>query len=211
MSADLFAVVTPAADLIATAIGVAVAAGISPYATVMLLGFAHSAGWIATLPPHLAPVGNTWVMTLATVLTIVEFAATLIPGIASAWEAVHTAIRPPAAAVMAALITWGGDPALIAGAALLGGSVAFGTSLTKLGARLAIDTSPEPVSNGVASIAEMSAVALLSVFVWRHPVLSAVIAIVIVLSTALLVRAVWGMIWKTVTRARRPGAAQIRS
>ena len=199
------------ATLVASALGLSIAAGVSPYATVALLGLAHRIGWITTLPPELAGVTSTLVITLAVALTMIEFAATLIPGVASAWEAVHTAIRPPAAALLAVLVTWGADPALIAATALAGGTLAFGTSLTKLGARLAIDTSPEPVTNGAASIAELTLVGMIAVFVWRYPVSSAIIAFAIVLVTALVVRALWGMIWKTVTRARRPGVGQIRS
>lgn len=199
------------AELTATALGLAVAAGISPYATVALLGLTHKLGWVAALPPRLDALENPWVITLACVLTAIEFAATLVPGIASAWEAVHTAVRPPAAALLAALITWGSDPALVLGVALLGGTLAFGTSLTKLGARLAIDTSPEPVSNGLASVTELTFVGLIAVFVWRHPVMAFVAALAVVGATALIVRAVWGLMWKAVTRTRRPGAAGIRS
>ena len=197
--------------LTTTALGLAIAAGISPYATVALLGLTHKLGWVAALPPQLDAISNPWVITLACVLTAVEFAATLIPGLASAWEAVHTAIRPPAAAILAALVMWGGDPALVLALALLAGTIAFGTSLTKLGARLAIDTSPEPVSNGVASVTELTFVGLITVFIGRHPVLAFSIALIVVGTTALLVRAVWGVIWRAVARTRRPGAAGIRS
>jgi hypothetical protein len=197
--------------LFATALGLAIAMGVSPYATVALAGLAHRIGWIGDLPPMLAGVGNTWVITLAVLLTLVEFSATLVPGVASAWEAVHAAIRPPAAALLAVLVTWGADPALVLAAGLLGGTLAFGTTLTKLGARLAIDTSPEPVSNAAAGIGELGFVALIAVFAWRHPVWSFVIALAIVIAMAVFVRAVWGMIWKTVTHSRRPGAAGIKS
>ena len=197
--------------LTTTALGLAIAAGISPYATVALLGLTHKLGWVAALPPHLEAIADPWVITLACVLTAIEFAATLIPGLASAWEAVHTAIRPPAAAMLAALVVWGGDPALVLAIALLAGTIAFGTSLTKLGARLAIDTSPEPVSNGAANISELTFVGLVSVFIWRHPVVVLAAAVVVVGTAALLVRAVWGIIWSAVSRTRRPGAAGIRS
>jgi hypothetical protein len=94
-------------DLFAQALGLSVAAGVSPYATVALLGLAQRIGWIGVLPAHLSAVSDSWVITLAVALTLVEFVATLVPGIASAWEAAHTAIRPPAAAVLGALVVWG--------------------------------------------------------------------------------------------------------
>lgn len=198
-------------DVLASALSLAVAFGVSPYATVALLGLAYRVGWVSVLPPHLAAIANPWVITLAALLTTIEFGATLVPGIASAWEAVHTTVRPPAAAVMAALVMWGGDPALVLVVALLAGTLAFGTSLTKLGARLAIDTSPEPVSNGAASVGELTFVALLTAFVSRHPVIVACVAVALVATTALLVRAVWGMIWSAVVRSRRPGVRSLRS
>jgi hypothetical protein len=197
--------------MFASVIALAIAAGISPYAMVAVLGLAQRAGWIASLPAQLVAVSNTWVITLAVLLTLVEFVATLVPGVASAWEAAHAALRPPAAALVAVLMMWGGDPALVIAAALVAGTLAFGTSLTKLGARLAIDTSPEPVSNGAASVGEVTLVSLISIFVWKHPVLAAIAAVTIVIVAALLVRAVWGMIWGTVVRSRRPGVGSIRS
>ncbi|HYV99257.1 MAG TPA: DUF4126 domain-containing protein [Gemmatimonadaceae bacterium] len=197
--------------MLVTVLALAVACGISPYATVALIGLMHRLGWIAGLPPALAGLSNAWVITLAVVLVAVEFAATLVPGIASAWEAAHALLRPPAAIAMALLLSWGGDPGLVLATALLAGGIAFGTSLTKLGARLAIDTSPEPVSNGAANVTELTGVALISAFVWRHPVASAAIALAIVVVTAIVVRTVWGMIWRTVVRSRRPGVSGIRS
>jgi hypothetical protein len=193
------------------AFGLAIACGISPYATAALLGIAYHLGWVAVLPEGMLPLTTQWVLTLAVALTIIEFVATLVPGVASVWEAVHTAIRPPMAAVMGALVAWGSDPSLVIGAGLLAGGAAFGTSLTKFGARLAIDTSPEPISNGVAGIGELSLVALITIFIWRHPVLASVLAALIVIAIGLVVRAVWGLIWRTVTSLRRPGAGAIRS
>ena len=85
-----------------------------------LAGIANRMGWIDSLPGALGAVSHTAVIVLASALTIVEFLATLIPGVASFWETVHTAIRPPAAAALAVLTVWGGASALITAAALLG-------------------------------------------------------------------------------------------
>jgi hypothetical protein len=198
-------------ELIATVLGLCIAAGVSPYATVAVLGLSQRIGWIDVLPASVSAVSHTWVIALAVFLVLVEFIATLVPGIASAWEAMHAAIRPPAAALLAALMMWGADPALVFTVSLLGGSLAFGTTLTKLGARLAIDTSPEPVSNGAANVAELTIVGALAVFAWRHPVIALIVALVLVITTALLVRAVWGLIWRAVRHSRRPGVGGIRS
>jgi uncharacterized protein DUF4126 len=173
------------------ALGVAYASGISPYATVALAGIASRMGWIDSLPGALGAVSNPLVIAVASILTVVEFLATLIPGVASLWETIHTAIRPPAAAALAVLTAWHGDPALIAAAALLGGGLGFATHATKLGLRYTIDTSPEPVTNGIANVAELGAVATLAYTVWHHPYLALAVALAVLVLLMLLVRTIW--------------------
>jgi type II secretory pathway component PulF len=148
-------------------------------------------GWIDSLPGALGAVSHPAVIVIASVLTVIEFLATLIPGVASLWETVHTAIRPPAAAALAVLTAWHGDPALIAAAALLGGGLGFATHATKLGLRYTIDTSPEPVTNGAANIAELGAVATLAYAIWHHPYITLTIAIIVLVLLMLLVRSIW--------------------
>jgi len=172
-------------------LGVAYASGISPYATVALVGIAARLGWIDALPGALGAVSHPLVIGLACALTAIEFLATLIPGIASLWETVHTAIRPPAAAALAVLTAWHGDPALIAIAALLGGTLGLATHATKLGLRYAIDTSPEPLTNGAANIAELGAVATLAYAIWHHPYITLAIALAALVLLMLLVRSIW--------------------
>jgi hypothetical protein len=173
------------------ALGIAYASGISPYATVALAGIAARMGWIDTLPGALDAVSHPAVIALAAVLTVVEFLATLIPGVASLWETAHTAIRPPAAAALAVLTAWHGEPALIAAAALLGGGLGLATHATKLGLRYTIDTSPEPVTNGAANVAELGAVATIAYAVWNHPFITLTIAIVVLVLLMYIVRTAW--------------------
>jgi hypothetical protein len=172
-------------------LGIAYASGISPYATVALAGIASRMGWIETLPGALGAVSHPAVIVLASVLTVIEFLATLIPGIASLWETVHTAIRPPAAAALAVLTAWHGDPALITAAALLGGTLGFATHATKLGLRYTIDASPEPVTNGAANVAELGVVAAIAYAVWNHPYITLGIALAVLGLLMLLVRSIW--------------------
>lgn len=172
-------------------LGIAYASGISPYATVALLGLSVRMGWVGPLPGALAPVTSLPIIALAGALAVVEFLATLIPGLASAWETVHSVIRPPAAAFLAVLTAWHGDPALIIAAGLLGGSLGLATHATKAGLRYAIDTSPEPVTNGVANLAELGVVASLSYAVWHHPYLALGVALALLVVLMLVVRAVW--------------------
>ena len=172
-------------------LGIAYAAGISPYATVAIAGIAARMGWIDALPGALGTVSHPAVIVLASSLTVIEFLATLIPGVASLWETIHTAIRPPAAAALAVLTAWHGDPALIAAAALLGGGLGFATHTTKLGLRYTIDTSPEPVTNGAANIAELGAVATIAYAVWNHPYITLAVALAVLVLLILLVRSIW--------------------
>jgi hypothetical protein len=167
------------------------ASGVSTYATIALLGLTQRAGWIGPLPGTLGVVAEWWVIVPAIVLFAVELVALLVPGVATLWETVHTAIRPPAAAALAVMTAWGGDPAMVAGVGLIGGLIGLTTSVTKLGLRAAVDTSPEPVSNTAFSAAELGVVASVTYFVWHHPVLTLVLALVALLLTILLVRAAW--------------------
>jgi hypothetical protein len=172
-------------------LGIAYASGISPYATVALAGIADRMGWIDSLPGALGAVSNPIVIALASVMMVIEFLATLIPGVASIWETVHTAIRPPAAAALAVLTAWHGEPSLIVAAALLGGGLGFATHATKLGLRYTIDTSPEPLTNGAANFAELGAVATIAYAVWNHPYITLSVALIVLVLLALLVRRLW--------------------
>ena len=200
----------PAFTTLVQSLGIAYASGISPYATVALLGIASRMGWIGPLPGALQAVTSVWIIALAGALAVVEFMATLIPGVASAWETVHSAIRPPAAAFLAVLTAWHGEPALIIAAGLLGGSLGLATHATKAGLRYAIDTSPEPVTNGVANIAELGVVASLSYAIWHHPYTALAVALALLVLLMLLVRAIWRTLRRalgTVLRGRRAGEA----
>ena len=165
--------------------------GISLYATVALLGVATRLGWVGPLPGVLDGLSNPIVMGVAGVLALIEFLATLVPGVASLWETVHTFIRPPAAAFLAIATAWHIDPSLILVAGLLGGGLGLATHATKLGLRVAVDTSPEPLSNGIVNTAELGVLATLSYLVWNHPITALVLALVLLVLMILLVRAVW--------------------
>lgn len=176
---------------LAQALGLSYAAGINLYATVAVAGLVQRVGWVGPLPGGLEMLSHPAIIGIALVLLVFEFAATLIPGIASAWETFHTLVRPPAGAVLAVLTTWHGDALLVVLAALLGGGLAVTTHTTKLGLRYAIDTSPEPVTNGAANVAELGFVSALVVAIWSHPFISLAVALVMLVLVALLVRVIW--------------------
>jgi hypothetical protein len=176
---------------LAQAAGVAYAAGLNLYATVAVVGLAARQSWIGPLPGSLAGVTSWWVIGVALTLTAIEFLASLVPAVASAWDTAHSLVRPPAAAALAAATAWHGDPAFVLVAALLGGSLAAATHTTKLGLRYAVDSSPEPVSNGVMSLSELGIVATLMIAIWSHPYLALSIALVLLVALILLVRIIW--------------------
>jgi len=180
-----------ALQTLAQAAGVAYAAGLNLYATVGVIGLASRLGWIGPLPGSLTALTSWWVISVALALTTVEFLASLIPAIASAWDTVHSLVRPPAAAALAAATAWHGDPAFVLVAALLGGGLAVTTHTTKLGLRYAVDASPEPVSNGVMSVSELGLVTAIMIAIWSHPYITLAIALAALLGLIILVRLIW--------------------
>ena len=176
---------------LAQAAGMAYAAGLNLYATVGIVGLAARLGWIGPLPGSLSGLSSWWVIVLALTLTVVEFVASLIPAVASAWDTLHSLIRPPAAAALAAATAWHGDPAFVLIAALIGGGLATTTHTTKLGLRYAVDVSPEPISNGVTSTAELGLVATMALTLWQHPYLTLAFALILLVLLIMMVRLIW--------------------
>jgi hypothetical protein len=183
---------------LASALGIAWSSSVSLYATVAFTGIAGRLGWV-TLPEGLRVLQDPFVVSVAMALTLIEVAASLVPGIATAWEAVHVAIRPIAAAALAVLATWGSSPALVVVAGLLGGALGAFTTATKLKIRTAIDASPEPVSNAIATGAEVSTVAGMAWLVWSHPWVALAVAFAALAALALLARAVWRSLRRAAT------------
>jgi hypothetical protein len=180
-----------ALQTLAQAAGIAYAAGLNLYATVGIVGLATRLGWIGPLPGSLAGLSSWWVIVTALTLMVIEFAASLMPAVASAWDTMHSLIRPPAAAALAAATAWHGDPVFVLVAALVGGTLAVTTHTTKLGLRYAVDMSPEPISNGVTSTAELGLVATISLLVWQHPYLTLAFALAVLCLLVALVRLIW--------------------
>ena len=177
--------------LLAKAITLAYASGISAYATIALAGLTIRAGWVDAPPGGLAHLSSTWVIGVALLLYAIEFVATLVPGVASAWETLHSLVRPPAAAALAAATAWSADPIIIVLATVVGGGMAVATHTTKLGLRYAIDTSPEPITNGITNVGELAVIGTVLYFVWEHPFVSLAIAILLLVALALAVRLIW--------------------
>lgn len=142
-----------AIQIIALSMGVAWASGINLYAALFMLGLLGSTGHIQ-LPPDLQVVTDPLIIFAAGLMYCIEFFADKVPGVDTAWDTLHTFIRIPAGAVLAMGAVGDISPAAELAALLLGGTLAAGTHVTKTGSRILINTSPEPLSNWVVSVAE---------------------------------------------------------
>jgi len=138
---------------IALSMGVAWASGINLYAAILVLGLLGTTGNMP-LPETLQTLQHPLVIGVAGLMYCVEFFADKVPGVDSAWDTLHTFIRIPAGAVLAATAVAEVEPSLALAAALVGGGLTAGTHLTKASTRLLVNTSPEPFSNIGVSLAE---------------------------------------------------------
>jgi sensor histidine kinase YesM len=136
-----------------TAAGSAWLSGINLYATVVTLGVLQRFH-LVKLPGGLNVLGEWWLIGLAATLYLIEFVADKIPAVDSAWDAIHTFIRVPAGAILAATAFAEFDPGVKMAAMILGGAVALSSHGTKAATRLAANTSPEPFSNVALSLTE---------------------------------------------------------
>lgn len=140
-------------QLLALAAALGWASGLRLYAVVCLTGLAGTTGWV-DLPAGLKPLEHPLVLGASGLMLSVEFLADKIPGVDSLWDLLHTLIRIPAGAALAASVFGADEATWSLAAALLGGSLAATSHLSKATARAAINTSPEPFSNIGASLAE---------------------------------------------------------
>jgi uncharacterized protein DUF4126 len=181
-------------DLLTTlgrTMGFALTSGVNLYATVAILGLASRYHWVA-LPPQYDVFASTWVIGAAVVLYLVEFAADKIPWIDSLWDSVHTVIRPIGGALVAVATLGDQSPTVEAAVALLGGTIAAGSHLTKASTRVAANASPEPFSNWVLSLLEDLFVVGLGFLALKYPVAAFVITVLILVTIAMMIRWIVG-------------------
>jgi hypothetical protein len=147
-------------NLLSVALGLACLAGINLYLTVFVTGLAIHFHWIALAPNYqsLEVLGHPWIIAIAGILYLLEFFADKIPWVDSAWDTVHTIIRPIGGALLAIQVLGHHSPVVDALVILLGGSASLATHTAKASTRLAANSSPEPASNIGLSVAEDVAV-----------------------------------------------------
>ena len=174
---------------LAIAAAAAWGAGLRAYAVVFALGLAGALGWLE-LPPHLTLLSHPIVLAASGLMTAVEFFADKLPWLDSVWDAVHSFIRIPAGAALAAAVFGDSGAAVALAAAILGGTLAGAVHLTKAGTRAAINTSPEPFTNGAASLTEDAMVPLGLWLAIAHPIAFFVLLALFLIGAFLLLRTI---------------------
>jgi len=169
----------PSLQTLGVILGSSLASGVNLYLTVAVLGIGQRFGWIA-LPGNMEALSHPLVIGTATLLYAVEFFADKIPYVDSVWDSVHTFIRPAGGAMMGFMAMADAGPALQTSVALLTGTIAADSHLTKATSRVMINASPEPFTNSVASITEDVGVAGLLFLIIRHPILATLVVIAFV-------------------------------
>jgi len=196
-----------AVQLIALASTVSLLAGWRLYLVTFAVGLAMKFGWVA-LPDQLQTLdvlANNWLIGIAGIGTLAEFFADKIAWVDSAWDAVHSVVRPVGGALLSMAIIDGGDPAWQVGSLLLGGGAALVAHAGKAGARALVNASPEPFSNIAVSTGEDVATAGLLGLAVANPVAAAIIAVILVMLSLWLVLAARRLL-RRVLEPKRPQA-----
>ena len=178
-----------AAEIVALAASISLLAGWRLYLVVFATGLAMKYGWVA-LPDQLRAldvIANNWIIGIAGAGAVAEFFADKIAWVDSAWDAVHSFIRPLGGAMLSLAIVDAGDPAWQVASILLGGGAAFIAHAGKAGARTIVNASPEPFSNVAVSTGEDVATAGLFALAIANPIAAALIAVILVVLSLWLV------------------------
>jgi hypothetical protein len=202
---------------LALTMGVGWASGINLYATILVLGFLNATGHMV-LPPGLQVLSDPLVMLAAGVMYVVEFFADKVPGADTAWDTLHTFIRIPAGAMLAAHAVGDVNAGTELAAAILGGGLAAASHAAKAGTRVLINTSPEPFTNWTASLVEDFGVIGGLVTAVNHPlVFLALLALFLLLLVWLLpkvwrgIKRVFGAIVRLFGGGRPPPAEEVKA
>ena len=189
-------------QLIALAGALGWASGVRLYLVVLLTGLAGFMGWIQ-LPQGLHLLAHPVVLGASGFMVFVEFFTDKIPGLDSLWDVVHTVIRIPAGAALAAGV-FGADSGLMAlVAALMGGTLAATSHAAKATTRAAINTSPEPFSNVGASLVEDSMVPAGLWLAIAHPVVFVIVLVLVLVLSVWLIRICWRFLRQLFARVAR--------
>ena len=190
------------AQLVAIAGAVGWASGIRLYLVILLTGLAGYLGWMQ-LPQGLHLLANPVVLGASGFMVFVEFFADKIPGLDSLWDVVHTVIRIPAGAALAAGVFSADSAAMSLVAALVGGTLATTSFAAKATSRAAINTSPEPFTNIGTSLVEDSLVPAGLWLAVAHPFVFIPLLMVVLVLSIWLIRVCWRFLTQLFTRVAR--------
>ena len=182
-------------QMVALAAALGWASGVRLYAVLFIVGGLGYLG-VVDLPHGLALLEHPWVLAASGFMFCVEFFADKIPGVDTVWDFVHTFIRIPAGAALAASVFGDSPAAATFAAAILGGSLAAGSHFAKAGGRAIINASPEPFSNWAASFGEDLAVGTVLWLAFAHPIAALVVLLCLVAFTIWLIPKIWRFIRK---------------
>ncbi len=195
-------------SIISLSMGAAWASGLNLYATILVLGVLAGNGYI-DLPPDLMLLTDPLILFAAGAMYLVEFFTDKVPGVDSGWDLLHTFIRIPAAAALAAGAVGEVSPVVSLAAALVGGTVAAGTHATKAGSRALVNTSPEPFSNWFVSLSEDVLVVAGLWTALQHPILFLCLLVLFGLLVLWLLPKIWralrslfSSLWRFISPAR---------
>ena len=194
-----------AIELLALASSISLLAGWRLYFVTLATGVAMRWGWI-DLPDQLQALdvlASNWLIGIAAVGTLAEFFADKIAWVDSAWDAIHSVVRPLGGALLSLAIIDAGDPGFQAASFLLGGGAAFVAHSGKAGARALVNASPEPFSNIVVSTGEDVATGGLVALAIANPIAAAIIALVLVGLSVWLVLAARRLLRRIIEPKRR--------
>lgn len=167
-------------------LGLPIASGINLYATILVLGLGQRFGWLQGLPEELAILANPIVLGLAGVLYTIEFFADKIPYLDTLWDGLHTFIRPVGAAYLALQAATGYGPEAKLLVMFVGAALGLGSHATKAGTRLLVNTSPEPFSNSILSVAEDFGVVALLALMYTYPWVALGVVLVLIAMMAVV-------------------------
>jgi hypothetical protein len=192
--------------LVALAAALGWASGLRLYIVLFLTGLAGHLGWVA-LPEGLRPLQQPLVLGLSGTLVLIEFLADKIPFVDSLWDALHTVVRIPAGAALAAAV-FGFDHATWAAvAAILGGTLAATSHAAKASTRAALNASPEPFTNIAASLAGDAMVPAALWLAWTHPIVFLVLLAIAVVFMLWIVHSLWRFVRRLWEQRARLGVA----
>jgi uncharacterized protein DUF4126 len=173
-------------ETLGLALGAGFSSGLNLYATIATLGLLQRFG-VIRLPEQLQVLAHPWVLGIAIALYVIEFLADKIPLVDTVWDAIHTVIRPPAAALLAYGAAGAAPPEWRWGAALLAGGVALTSHGTKASTRAAVNASPEPFSNWALSFGEDALAVWLTWLATVHPTATIVVVSILLVIAAFLI------------------------